>query len=153
MSQVEFRLPWPPSLNTYYVCIRGRKVMSKKGRLYKEEVQRLVTEGNLSFGIDTEVEVDIKLAPPRNGKWDGDNFIKALFDAMTKAGVWEDDALVRKFSVEKLAPYAMGEVYISIMPFRNPIHITVSPESHDIDSMRKMVIELQDYINEVSEGG
>lgn len=113
--QIDFRLPWPPTLNTYYVCIRSRKVLSKKGRLYSEEVKRLISKAKLDYGIDEELFVDIKFAPPRNGIWDGDNYTKALFDAITKSGVWKDDSLVWKYSVEKLPKYAMGEVYITIM--------------------------------------
>lgn len=116
MNSIDFRLPWPPSLNTYYVCIRGRKVLSKKGRAYAEKVKQLIINGGLAFGIDCDVEVEIKLAPPRKGLWDGDNYTKALFDAITKSGFWKDDSFVRKYSVEKLPKYAMGEVYISVTP-------------------------------------
>jgi crossover junction endodeoxyribonuclease RusA len=116
MDSIEFRIPWPPSLNTYYVCIHGKKVLSKKGRLYAEEVKRQIALASLNLGIDCAVEVDIKLAPPRNGKWDGDNYTKAIFDALTKAGVWVDDSLVAKYHVEKLPKYALGEVYMSISP-------------------------------------
>jgi crossover junction endodeoxyribonuclease RusA len=112
---VDFRLPWPPSLNTYYVCIRGRKVLSRKGRLYAEEVSRLVKRYGIDYEIGEQIFVDIKLAPPRNGLWDSDNYTKALFDSITKAGVWKDDSLVWKYSVEKLEKYAAGEVYISII--------------------------------------
>jgi crossover junction endodeoxyribonuclease RusA len=116
MNSIDFRLPWPPSLNTYYVCVRrGPKVLSKKGREYAEAVDKLIKAAGLNYGIDCDVEVEIKLAPPRNGKWDGDNYTKALFDSITKSGVWADDSLVMKYSVEKLPPYAMGEVYISII--------------------------------------
>lgn len=112
--EFEFRLPWPPSLNTYYVCIRSRKVLSKKGRLYAEEVKRLVEDECINYGISDEVIVHIGLAPPRNCKWDGDNYTKALFDAITKAGVWKDDSLVRSYTVNKLPKYAMGEVYLTV---------------------------------------
>ena len=112
---IEFRIPWPPSLNTYYVCVHKRKVLSKKGREYAALVKKLAVENRFDVGIDCEVFVEIKLAPPKNGIWDGDNYTKAIFDALTKAGVWTDDSLVWKYSVEKIDKYAIGEVYISIM--------------------------------------
>lgn len=90
------------------------KVLSKKGRLYAQEVKRLVEKAGVNYGIDSEVEVEIKLAPPRNGIWDGDNYTKAIFDALTKAGVWTDDSLVEFYSVRKLKKYAMGEVYLTV---------------------------------------
>lgn len=112
--EFDFRIPWPPSLNTYYVCIRNRKVLSKKGRLYAEAVKEIVESACINYGISEEVVVTIGLAPPRNGKWDGDNYTKAIFDALTKAGVWEDDSLVKSYTVNKLDKYAMGEVYLTI---------------------------------------
>lgn len=117
MSDIEFRLPWPPSVNTYYTCIRSRKVLSKKGRMYSEEVKKLISEAKLAYGIDQEVYVELGLAPPRNYTWDGDNREKPLFDALTKAGFWKDDSLVRKCTWEKLPKYAFGEVYISVTPW------------------------------------
>lgn len=114
MHSFDFRIPWPPSLNTYYVSIHGRKVLSKKGRLYKEKVSQLVAQAGVDYGISTAVEVEIKLAPPRNGVWDGDNYTKAIFDSLTRAGIWEDDSLVEFYSVRKLPKYAMGEVYLTV---------------------------------------
>lgn len=114
MNSFDFRLPWPPTLNTYYVCIHGRKVLSKKGRLYSLDVKKLAYAAGVNFKIDVPIEVEIGLAPPRNGKWDGDNYIKALFDAMVNAEIIVDDSLIEFYSVRKLKPYALGEVYITV---------------------------------------
>lgn len=121
MSEIEFRLPWPPSDNVYYVCIHGRKVISKKGRLYAEEVRRLIQKGGLVYGIDCPVEVFVKLAPPRSttGIWDCSNYIKALWDSITKSGFWTDDSLVYEHHVKKLPNYAMGEVYLTVRELEN----------------------------------
>lgn len=114
MGSIDFRMPWPPSVNTYYICIRSLKVLSKKGREYAKTVTKQVADAGIDFCIDVPVEVEIKLAPPKNGIWDGDNYTKAIFDALVKSGVLKDDSIVMKYSVEKLPKYALGEVYISI---------------------------------------
>ena len=113
-SQIDFRMPWPPSLNRYYRTWRGRILISKAGRLYREEVIKLVRDADLDFGISCDIKVSIGLAPPKNNGWDIDNYTKGLFDALTHAGVWKDDKLIVKMAIEKLPKYAMGEVYISI---------------------------------------
>ncbi|MCV5079210.1 RusA family crossover junction endodeoxyribonuclease, partial [Escherichia coli] len=49
--------------------------------------------------------VEIVLFPPDNRIRDLDNYNKALFDALTHAGVWEDDSQVKRMlgTVAKLA--------------------------------------------------
>ncbi|EOC3440315.1 RusA family crossover junction endodeoxyribonuclease, partial [Escherichia coli] len=44
--------------------------------------------------------VEIVLFPPDNRIRDLDNYNKALFDALTHAGVWEDDSQVKRMLVE-----------------------------------------------------
>ena len=47
------------------------------------------------------LEVLVRLCPPDNRRRDEDNFAgKALFDALTKAGVWNDDSQIRRKVVE-----------------------------------------------------
>jgi hypothetical protein len=45
-------------------------------------------------------EVHIVLFPPDQRRRDIDNYNKALFDALTQTGVWEDDSQVKRMLVE-----------------------------------------------------
>ena len=95
------KLPWPPSANTYYrsVMVRGRPVtsISKQGREYRKAVIGEVWA--LCSGrpepLTGRLCVSLELYPPDRRKRDLDNHDgKALWDALTHAGVWEDDSQI-----------------------------------------------------------
>jgi len=111
---IEFRLPWPPTLGKYYRCIHGKMIRSKAGRIYRDKVIELIDRYDMAYGIETEVGMLIKLAPPMNGIFDADNYNKAILDSLTHAGFWKDDSQVGDLRVVKLPKYAMGEVYIEV---------------------------------------
>ncbi|EOK7880323.1 RusA family crossover junction endodeoxyribonuclease, partial [Escherichia coli] len=46
-----------------------------------------------------------------------DNYNKALFDALTHAGVWEDDSLVKRMLVEWGPVIPEGKVEITISKY------------------------------------
>lgn len=96
-------LPYPPSVNTYYATVNGRRVLSSKGRDYKRTVAFMVGKVEQITG---RVGVGIELFMPDKRRRDIDNVQKALLDALQHAGVYEDDSqidvlLVRRAGVEK----------------------------------------------------
>jgi crossover junction endodeoxyribonuclease RusA len=58
--------------------------------------------------------VNIKLYPPCKRKRDVDNFLKAVLDLMTKAGVWQDDSQVDILTVSRESKCKGGKVIIEI---------------------------------------
>ncbi|MCP6623570.1 RusA family crossover junction endodeoxyribonuclease, partial [Klebsiella pneumoniae] len=63
-------------------------------------------------------EVHIVLYPPDQRRRDIDNYNKALFDALTLTGVWEDDSQVKRMLVEWGNIVKKGKVEITIRRFR-----------------------------------
>lgn len=51
---------------------------------------------------------------------DLDNYNKALFDALTHAGVWEDDSQVKRMLVEWGPVIPEGKVEITISKYEKP---------------------------------
>ena len=48
---ITLRLPCPPSMNTYWRNFRGRTVLSKKGREFKQLIQEYVIDNQVpKFG-------------------------------------------------------------------------------------------------------
>lgn len=86
---IEITLPWPPSVNRYYRTFRGRMIISKEGREYRKAVQTI--EGEKFQGL---VAVEIEAHRPDNRRRDLDNTLKAALDALTHAGLWNDDAQI-----------------------------------------------------------
>ena len=106
---------WPPSNNVYYRNVHGRMVMSKPGRLFIEDGCRHIKPiMNREIPFKGRLGVNIRLYPPTNAKRDVDNFLKAVLDLMTKAGVWEDDSQVDQLTVSRETKVKGGKVIIEI---------------------------------------
>lgn len=101
--QIEFDVPFPPSANVYYRCMPGgRVVLSKKGQDYKNRVRTAcIQKGFHELSIDEPCSVSIILDHPQMLRWDADNRIKALLDALELAGVLANDDLVVFVSAAK----------------------------------------------------
>ena len=108
-------LPWPPSLNHYYRHVGPRVLISHDGRQYREKVAAIARRANHgTFTCPVQVELD--LYPPDNRRRDIDNSQKSLLDALTCAGVYEDDSLIHKITVTKrdpMPPNGMAFIRIS----------------------------------------
>lgn len=101
-----FVFDFPPSVNTYYRNWKGRMVLSTKGREFKHHVAQAVSRYEGPYPLTGRLAVYIMLHAPTRRKYDVDNRIKAILDAMESAGVFQDDEQidvleVRRGSVEK----------------------------------------------------
>ena len=119
-------LPFPPSVNTYWRApnkgsLAGRHLVSAAGRKYQSEACAAIVEQlrRLPKPSTTPAAVAITLFPPDQRRRDLDNYNKALFDALTHAGIWEDDSQVKRMLVEWGPVVPKGKVEITISTF-NP---------------------------------
>ncbi|RKZ94836.1 MAG: hypothetical protein DRQ40_05060 [Gammaproteobacteria bacterium] len=92
----EIFLPFPPTVNHYYVKSRRGIYISKKGRQFREKVADSINEQlpGVVIGDDDRLKVSVTLHPMDKRKRDVDNYNKALLDAITHAGLWGDDSQV-----------------------------------------------------------
>jgi len=90
----ELYLPYPPTVNSYYVQTRNGRFISGKGKAFRESVAQAIREQLPDVKLDASVLVEVVLYAPDARKRDIDNCTKALLDALTKAGLWTDDELV-----------------------------------------------------------
>lgn len=95
-------LPFPPSVNTYWRhpnkgAFAGKSLISAAGRKFQSAACAAIVEQlrRLPKPTSAPASVEIVLFPPDNRIRDLDNYNKALFDALTHAGVWEDDSQVK----------------------------------------------------------
>lgn len=84
-------LPLPPSVNSYRTIFRGRMGISKAGRAFKEQVSDYVVEYKIPKLGKSRLQFEVTLYPKDKRKQDIDNRIKALWDALAEAGVFDDD--------------------------------------------------------------
>ena len=123
-------LPFPPSVNTYWRApnkgpLAGRHLISAEGRKYQSAACAAIIEQlrRLPKPTTALAAVEITLFPPDMRRRDLDNYNKALFDALTHAGVWEDDSQVKKMLVEWGPVVPKGKVEITITPFSQGMDI------------------------------
>ena len=112
----ELYLPYPPTVNNYYVKTRQGVFISKKGRQFRLAAAEAVNEQLPDTHITFKVLLEVVLYPPDNRKRDIDNCLKGLLDSMTKCGLWKDDVLIDQIFMYrgvKMAPYGMCFIRIS----------------------------------------
>ncbi len=99
----EICLPWPPTVNTYWRHVGPRVLISEAGRAYRATVQGLVLESRIRRVIRAEkrFSVAIDAHPPDYRRRDIDNILKALLDALTYAGVWDDDSQIDHIDIRR----------------------------------------------------
>lgn len=104
-------MPWPPSVNAYWRSVRGRNILSAAGREYRQRAMEAAA------GLDTitgRLDVDLLVAPPDRRRRDLDNLPKAVLDALTHAGVYDDDSQIDRLSIERCEPVPDGVVWVRI---------------------------------------
>jgi len=98
---VILNLPLPPSVNSYRTIFRGRMGITKAGREFKAKVSDYVVDYRVPKLGDSRLEMKVVLYPRDKRKQDIDNRIKALWDALTDAGVFDDDEQIDVLLVER----------------------------------------------------
>lgn len=123
-------LPFPPSVNTYWRApnkgpLAGRHLISSDGRKYQSAACVAIIEQlrRLPKPSTELAAVEITLYPPDARRRDIDNYNKALFDALTHAGVWEDDSQIKRMLVEWGPTVPKGKVEITITAYKKEVVI------------------------------
>ena len=94
-------LPLPPTVNTYRTIFRNRMGVSKEGREFKLKVQDYVIENRVPKMGDKRLQMQVTLYPKDKRRQDIDNRIKALWDALCDAGVYDDDSQIDVLIVQR----------------------------------------------------
>lgn len=90
----ELYVPYPPTVNSYYVKTQRGVYISAKGKAFRASVAESVNEQLPDVNITHRCIIEVVLYPPDFRKRDIDNCLKALLDAFTKCGLWTDDVLI-----------------------------------------------------------
>jgi crossover junction endodeoxyribonuclease RusA len=119
-EQIQLTLPFPPSINHYWKHrnIGSSVYISAEGVKYRQIV---ANEARKHENLGTaRVSVQMVLNAPNKRKYDIDNRVKALLDALTHAELWNDDEqvdelIIRRGDIQK----NNGEVKIIIKKISN----------------------------------
>jgi crossover junction endodeoxyribonuclease RusA len=107
-------LPYPPSVNGYWRSFRGRQIISKRGREYREQVVAAVLSNVNRRKFEGRLEVVAELWVPDRRRRDIDNALKALLDSATHAGLWNDDSQIDDLRVIRVGYTPGGLVVLRI---------------------------------------
>lgn len=113
---MKLTLPFPPSVNTYWRNTRKGILISASGRCFRSNALAAVMDQlkRRPQPITVNVEVSVLLCPPDKRQRDLDNYLKALFDSLTHAGVWVDDKQIKRFTVEWGEQVKLGKAEVVI---------------------------------------
>lgn len=117
MASFYYRLPWPPSMNTYWR--RGGNVtyLTKRAKEFRSEVADCVREHFDYKGRETlrgRLALHLELTMPDRRRRDIDNHIKAAIDALQHAGLFYDDEQVDEIRIKRLHVEPPGACDVTI---------------------------------------
>lgn len=75
---------------------------------------KTIKDEMLDIGITAPVKISIECHMPDRRRRDLDNLQKAAFDALTKAGFWQDDQQVDDYRVKRMPIVKGGRLELTI---------------------------------------
>lgn len=114
MDLLRFELPYPPSVNHYYIRTSTGVIISHRGTQYRRDVGYLLNRYRNACRSDARLTVTINVLPPDKRKRDIDNILKCLLDAMEYAKVYDNDNQIDMLTVIRRDPVKDGCVQIWI---------------------------------------
>ena len=113
MTQHTLILPWPPSVNTYWRQFRGRAILSKAGRQYRDVAVAAARAQHVPT-LKGRLSVTLHVMPPDKRRRDLDNLPKGVLDALTHAEVYEDDSQIDDLHIIRGERHEGGAVVVKI---------------------------------------
>jgi len=111
---IDLVLPWPPSVNRYWRHVDGRTLISREGRRYRKRVAEVVALERCGGLQRARVAVHVTAVPPDRRRRDLDNVLKALLDACTHVGVWDDDEQIDDLRIVRGPVARPGRVLVLV---------------------------------------
>jgi crossover junction endodeoxyribonuclease RusA len=113
MDLLKFELPYPPSINHYYLRTSSGVMIGAKGRKYRHDVALLLSKYR-DFYSDKRLHVVIDAYPPDKRKRDIDNILKCSIDSMQHARLFYDDNQIDKLTVIRRHSIEFGRLEVSV---------------------------------------
>jgi len=115
---IQLELPMPPTVNHYW-GVRGKhRFLGKRGK----EFRVAVAEACLDAGVqplDGRLSVHVALFPANRIRFDIDNRIKSLLDALEHAGCFHDDEQIDELHVVRQGVKSGGSCTVLILPVKD----------------------------------
>ncbi len=96
---MRIELPYPPSVNHYYLHTANGVILSTRGKRYRRDVALMCNRHRERCSKDMRLNVTINVFPPDNRARDLDNICKATLDALEHARVFVNDSQIDMLTV------------------------------------------------------
>lgn len=107
------RLPWPVTMNSMYRSIKGRNILSRRAREYKKICTIILGEPP-SSPYPGEIGMILLMHPPKNFRYDVDNYFKMILDCLR--GYWySDDSQIQVLMGVKRLKDPAKEGFVNIL--------------------------------------
>jgi len=112
---VTITLPWPPSVNKYWVPIKNshKKRITQRGLDFRVAVKIRLLHARAKK-ITGRVKVDVFAFPPDRRTRDLDNLWKALLDALAKGGAYDDDGQIDDERMRRRETFPGGKLVVTV---------------------------------------
>jgi len=114
---IKLSIPFPPSLNHYYIHASKQNVIGSKGITYRNDVYYAVRTKKPKEPLTERLSVTIHAIMPDKRKRDLDNILKAALDSLQNAGIYVDDCQIDELSVIRGPVQKPGRLKIEIREF------------------------------------
>lgn len=110
-------LPYPPSVNTYWRSNGKRRFISKSGVDFANAVQAIVFDQNRKWFGEKRLQINIVIHPRSKRRMDLDNCLKAILDALMKAGCYVDDSQIDYLTIKRGSEMKGGSSEVEILEY------------------------------------
>lgn len=114
---MNLRVSFPPATGNTTTRINHktkRFYTLPKIKAYRNSVLCDVLKANMDKPFTGPVSVKVTIVPPDKRRRDSGNIIKVLYDALTRAGLWDDDSLVREEHITWGEPCKPGYIDMEV---------------------------------------
>ena len=121
---VRLELPYPPSVNSYWHASGKRRYISKAGVQFTKDVAYVVQQASIKGFADKQVAISVMIHPRSKRKFDLDNTLKAILDALMKAGMYDDDSQIEYIEIARGELVDGGKAVIYLYDYKEEEHGT-----------------------------
>ena len=119
---MKLTLPYPPSVNTYWRANGKRRFISKAGILFTQEVILIVKQSKAKSFEEKRLAINVVIHPRSKRKFDLDNTLKAILDALMKAGMYNDDSQIDYIEIARGEAVKNGKAVTNLCEYKPPIY-------------------------------